>query len=340
MYWIALAIAVAVKRVHPDLTYGAGALHRLDVPDMQAEAPNGTVTMLKQIASEYSRWSGSLATAGSVDSLGIVAAVAIDHSAQSIAIKFASVDPNAVTIWMRSFALVDPPRPESSQAAKPATFETLLHSYVSAQSHIPNHAPYEHISAQVEAILSPFPDSQSLAKVHRSFADEYKEIRKTLYPRLSQLRSQFPLYHFSFVGHSVGGAVAVLAAADFVHSSTTSQAQLSLAKNVSVVTFGQPRIGNAAFGDFISSLQISNVIRVVNYGDSVPHYGLQSWGFRHVGKQYWINSIQQLVSCDEEWHNGEDTNCMNQLVAAGPLFAHKKYFGFVMKVDPFYEAEL
>lgn len=50
-----------------------------------------------------------------------------------------------------------------------------------------------------------------------------------------------------------------------------SYSQLALGKqNVQVMTFGEPRIGNAAFASYYSQV-VPNTIRVTNGHDIVPH---------------------------------------------------------------------
>lgn len=74
-------------------------------------------------------------------------------------------------------------------------------------------------------------------------------------------------------GHSLGGAIAVLAAPDVKETFVGSLAE--------VLTFGQPRVGNSEFANWYSG-QFTNE-RVIHYGDLVPHVPPQANGFWHGG---------------------------------------------------------
>ncbi|KAI8617760.1 Alpha/Beta hydrolase protein [Chytriomyces sp. MP71] len=138
------------------------------------------------------------------------------------------------------------------------------------------------------------------------------------------LQYMFPTYDVTFVGHSLGGAVALLGATDLVHEG------LFPGPKVRVFTQGQPRVGNRAFRKFVQKLHLKEVTRVVNYGDPIPHFGLQSWGFRHVMGEYWIKLDGTLQSCDDsEEHDGEDTICQNTLEPIGSVESHTHYFSWI-----------
>jgi triacylglycerol lipase len=78
-------------------------------------------------------------------------------------------------------------------------------------------------------------------------------------------------------GHSLGGALAVLCAAQAVFVSKIDVQ--------GVYTFGQPRVGNKAFADAVSAKLGSGVYRFVNHRDIVPRVPLFSAQFCHYGNQ-------------------------------------------------------
>eukprot|EP00750_Incisomonas_marina_P031956 INCI861.1.p1 GENE.INCI861.1~~INCI861.1.p1 ORF type:complete len:400 (+),score=67.66 INCI861.1:95-1294(+) len=77
-------------------------------------------------------------------------------------------------------------------------------------------------------------------------------------------------------GHSLGAAMATVAAADFALGNATS-----LVGNVEVITFAAPRSGNTAYATGISQL-LPNWWSVQNFFDQIPHLPLQVQGYRHV----------------------------------------------------------
>ena len=67
------------------------------------------------------------------------------------------------------------------------------------------------------------------------------------------------------------------------------------AQNVQVMTFGQPRVGNAAFSSYYGKL-VPNTIRVTNDHDIVPHlppyypYFPQKT-YHHFPIEVWLSSL-------------------------------------------------
>ncbi|KAJ3067084.1 hypothetical protein HDU98_009706, partial [Podochytrium sp. JEL0797] len=109
--------------------------------------------------------------------------------------------------------------------------------------------------------------SPSNMEVHSGFWSVYKQMQPLMQPVLQSYMAQNPTYTVSFVGHSLGAAVVTLAALDLA---ATGQLGSNLGK-VNLVTMGQPRIGNPAFGTFLKSLGFNQISRLVNYDDIVPH---------------------------------------------------------------------
>ncbi|KAI8620852.1 Alpha/Beta hydrolase protein [Chytriomyces sp. MP71] len=160
--------------------------------------------------------------------------------------------------------------------------------------------------------------------VHSGFQGEWSLLKANLVPILHKLTIKFPTYDVTFVGHSLGGAVALLGATDLVHEGPLP------GPKVRVFTQGQPRVGNHAFRKFVQKLRLKEVARVVNYGDPIPHFGLQTWGFRHVMGEYWIKLDGTLQSCDDsDEHDGEDTICQNSLEPIGSIESHTHYFNWI-----------
>ena len=76
------------------------------------------------------------------------------------------------------------------------------------------------------------------------------------------------------IGHSLGGAMANLAAAEVV------ALEPDAAQRVVVTTFGAPRVGDAAFAEFVSS--IAQNTRVCNLVDTVPTVPRSTGGVQYV----------------------------------------------------------
>lgn len=107
-------------------------------------------------------------------------------------------------------------------------------------------------------------------RVHEGFAEAFE----ACWPKLAALAStDGDARPIIMTGHSLGGALATLAAAR-VRSSL-------------LYSFGAPRIGNRAFA-FALDREGERLHRYVNYRDPVPSLPPGLLGYRHCGKAYYI----------------------------------------------------
>lgn len=113
------------------------------------------------------------------------------------------------------------------------------------------------------------------ARVHSGFFGAYQALSAILAADFNQLRTQYPSYQVLFTGHSLGAAVANLAAVDLlaVHGQG-SQAVL--------YNFGSPRVGNNAYATYGEN-NVGVTYRVTHYDDIVPHLPGESSDFWHIG---------------------------------------------------------
>lgn len=93
---------------------------------------------------------------------------------------------------------------------------------------------------------------------HRGFTGIYNSLRLEL---KKQLRGLSPAKKMILTGHSLGGALAMLCAADLASN--------GLFEPVTVYTYGAPRVGNPEFAKSYAAL-VDTSYRVVNPNDVVP----------------------------------------------------------------------
>ncbi|GLT76936.1 hypothetical protein SLA2020_485690 [Shorea laevis] len=127
-------------------------------------------------------------------------------------------------------------------------------------------------------------------------------------------------------GHSMGGAMASFCGLDLTVNHET--------KNVQVITFGQPRIGNAAFASYYSTV-VPNTIRVTNEHDIVPHlppyysYFPQKT-YHHFPREVWLYNIglgSQMYEVEKVCDgSGEDPTC-SRSVTGNSISDHLVYYG-------------
>ncbi|KAI9347272.1 Alpha/Beta hydrolase protein [Obelidium mucronatum] len=121
--------------------------------------------------------------------------------------------------------------------------------------------------------------------------------------RVCCLQNGYETVNLLFTGHSLGGALATIAAAD-VYQHLSQDIKPS---QVSLLTFGQPRVGNSIFSTWINSFNFTNSLRITNQDDWTPHLPPDFSGFKHFHKELWIaNKEGDTIECwddngDEEW---------------------------------------
>lgn len=112
--------------------------------------------------------------------------------------------------------------------------------------------------SDVIARQTPFPYAKDCGLVHQGFLDIYQSARKPLLAAMKPLSSHKQLY---LTGHSLGGSLATLCAADLAANTKFT--------SPSVYTFGSPRVGNPTFVNFYNR-RTGPHYRVFNRNDVVP----------------------------------------------------------------------
>lgn len=159
-----------------------------------------------------------------------------------------------------------------------------------------------------------------------------------LWPRLSaqftELVASNPGYTVYVAGHSLGGALASMAASSMVYEKIHS--------DPIVYTFGQPRVGDWAYAKEFDS-KIKKAWRVIHYADPVPHVPMCgetifdppicnpcadfphiSSGYHHA-QEIWYNRTHFFFRPDDpysvctNWISNEDVTCSNSEVFHGGL---------------------
>lgn len=177
--------------------------------------------------------------------------------------------------------------------------------------------------------------------VHMGFLESWRQARKLILPVVQSVRAQHPDYPISLVGHSLGGAVACLAALEMkVALGWDARGDMV------VTTFGEPQVGNEAFAGFVDrvfgmdgldgydpDLERRAYRRVTHVGDPVPLLPLREWGYQpHAGEVFIAQKelspgVEDLRLC----RGDEDPSCIAGDTEARfrlweLLFAHRDYF--------------
>ncbi|KAL7750946.1 hypothetical protein RI367_003526 [Sorochytrium milnesiophthora] len=169
------------------------------------------------------------------------------------------------------------------------------------------------------AVPAVYQSTASQISIHSGFWNTYNPVRQALSQTLSQLVGQYPSYTVIFTGHSLGAAVAELAAAEMTVTLNLPTSQVKL------ITLGAPRVGNSQYSGLLTALGIE-IDRVVNENDIVPH-ALGEWlGFEQTIGEKYIHGGQVYV-CEGE----EDSECSDSRVPFLSISAHLQAFGVPFK---------
>ncbi|KAK4770430.1 hypothetical protein SAY87_030962 [Trapa incisa] len=172
------------------------------------------------------------------------------------------------------------------------------------------------------------------AMVHHGFYFAYYNttIRPGILNAVKRAKKLYGDIDIMVTGHSMGGAMASFCALDLaIHHAAT---------NIQLMTFGQPRIGNAVFASCYSK-HVPNTIRVTNGHDIVPHlppyypYFPQKT-YHHFPREVWLYDVdlESLVYtvekvCDS---SGEDPSCCRS-VSGRSILDHLAYYGVELMAE-------
>jgi hypothetical protein len=161
-------------------------------------------------------------------------------------------------------------------------------------------------NAQTDMNYSPYPCPESWGwgcQLHSGFWTAYlslKQIKKNDYEVSSSdyildlindvasqqynKRPKQPITDVYFLGHSLGGAIANLAALEYIMRVKKNDINVK----VSLVTFGSPRVGNKVFAQIMNGIGFARQFRVI-YGQDpvtgVPPKMIQGHEFMHSGTE-------------------------------------------------------
>lgn len=146
-------------------------------------------------------------------------------------------------------------------------------------------------------------------RVHAGFLESWTATRNDVAAPLKAAVAANPGYPIVATGHSLGAAVATLAAAELrtqgynvgLVSTKPRCPTMGLAvQETSPVltrrqyTYGSPMVGNNAFATFVTNQSGGNY-RVTHANDIVPKLPGLLFGYRHVSPEYWITSATNVA---------------------------------------------
>lgn len=162
--------------------------------------------------------------------------------------------------------------------------------------------------------------------VHTGFQTAWDEIAGSAKAAVSSALTANPGYKLVTTGHSLGGAVATLAATYLRRDGFPAD----------VYSFGSPRVGNDRFVNFVTQ-QPGAEYRVTHGRDPVPRLPPIIFGYRHTSPEYWLDggsldvdyTLSEIKVCEgiaNIWCNGGTLGL--------DIIAHLKYLGDVAGCSP------
>jgi hypothetical protein len=128
---------------------------------------------------------------------------------------------------------------------------------------------------------------------HRGFQQALGEVWDRVHELVTGYRTRHPRAEIVFTGHSLGAALAVLAYSRFADP------------DLSLYTFGCPRVGDGAFCARVLSNPGRGQYRYVNYNDAVAHIPLESGLYRHSPSQCYRFADDGRLGPDEGLFQGD-----------------------------------
>lgn len=119
-------------------------------------------------------------------------------------------------------------------------------------------------------------------KVHKGFWLAWLSIRDRMTVRILNTIHAYPGFRLVVTGHSLGGALAALTAANLRTVSDDFWLRIEL------YTFGCPRIGNDETADFLTN-QSDRSHRITNRADWIPHLPSHASGYHQTYPEYFIS---------------------------------------------------
>jgi hypothetical protein len=156
------------------------------------------------------------------------------------------------------------------------------------------------------AVPNPFTIVPGFGLVHLGFERMHRSVRGSIQAGLSNIPSDTRV---TVLGHSLGGAMAILAAVDV---------KLNLRRpNVDVCTIGGPRVGKIDFRRSFNR-EIASCFRVTNQFDIVPHVPSLITGWNHTGEEIEVDgNVENAHSLEAYLQGLRNIGTVREITLAG-----------------------
>lgn len=161
--------------------------------------------------------------------------------------------------------------------------------------------------------------------VHGGFWDAWTEIRDRAKTGVLHAVETYPDYRLVITGHSLGGAIATLAAGEFRKMGD------DLATRTELYTFGSPRVGNGHTAAFLTD-QSDLSFRITSMSDPIPREPGHVLGYQHTSPEFWIHDHPQNPGPNDiKVVTGFYNKHGNSGKHGFKISRHREYFGPISK---------
>lgn len=165
------------------------------------------------------------------------------------------------------------------------------------------------------------------AHVHTGFLYAFRSVGERVLNVLREQFEKYPEYEVAVSGHSLGGAIACIAALSIRNSFPDAALRL--------FTFGQPRTGDHSFAELVETvIGMDNIFRAVHSFDGVPTMIPTRLGYKHHATEYWQFTEPPAPRHVRRCVGSEDPEGSASIPSTGINLPHMVYFEQLIASDP------
>jgi len=158
--------------------------------------------------------------------------------------------------------------------------------------------------------------------VHKGFYSTTINLKSETIKNVNLLKTKYNYNNVIITGHSLGAAISQLMMMELRLNNIYS----------TVYNYGQPRIGDINYANFVSSINKQNLNRFTHYKDVVPHIPPNEMDYHHSCNEIYENENGYLYNCSTI--NCEDPLCSEQfLLKETNTDDHSIYLGHYLSCE-------